>query len=983
MGRPKGKGTAKGKGQGKGTAAQWAGKSASWSKQPEVEGEEGWDEVTETSTGLEGGDWDMATQAWTSQDTEVEAYIEAAASAARKQLKPPLQAPEKPKRSLGPMPPREPPPGNPPKAESEPGKGGKIAGGAAGKGRPVGAPPSYPAGSLAKRTVIKEKIRLEPKAAEAGATFTIRTDKTPTMRVSGVPADWSCDDVEGWCSQHGGRILKISKGATSDGLPMFLVTFDSTAAALEAERKLQGVEVQDIRGALHQITCQVLADAGIPKPPSRPPPGTRPRSPAVGFKSAQKSQSSPGAADSLSRPAAKVPEPPAEPPYKALERALDASKPVSVVFIDELYGYVEESVWQAFQESESSSQESKEVFLQQLPVEDHTEEEIQEWLTNFSKVGSLGSVIFIQDHISGELSGSAYVTFQERKDALLLHTTLKESDGPYGTWSVSEKLQHAASQRFILEAGVAQIGASSGCHSLILSGKTAKSAAVSNTLGLHNGPLCFVWASEEADREVMMEQLAAVVQKAISATPNQPPQRKRPAPPAQDPPPVRRGGGAVSSTAPGPRLQGQKAPASGGAPPRKEAAQPAGLAAAVARNGAPTEPFILVRGFAASWTEAAFHTLFAIYGGVKAVTMVSDNGPDRMCCVWLKDPTKAARAVEQLNQNEVGDDEQLEKCVISCSVIGSPGEVGKSSSGSLNSKAVKAAAAAKVKPVAGKGAAARAPQAAAASIPQKRAAQVLKPTPPASKPPAKCAAYSENSWWEGQEEHGADRPPGRWELSAEEIAAKGDTNAEKEDSDAAKSSKHDLSPEDSIKFARASKLLHEARELREKIQDALWSDSKATNEEKQACLDRFVAACMILSGLCKRNPEERELRRETSQALGEAKSAKEELQESGFQGRTSRSPVRRRDGEPNGTWRPTSPQQTSSGRPLPDLRPRSRGRDRGEGGHRRSRSRSRRRHRSSGGEHSGTHSRASRDQGREGSRAHLHDSSRSQRHRHG
>lgn len=95
-------------------------------------------------------------------------------------------------------------------------------------------------------------------------------------------------------------------------------------------------------------------------------------------------------------------------------------------------------------------------------------------------------------------------------------------------------------------------------------------------------------------------------------------------------------------------------------------------------------PVIQLSGIAPSWTETHVRLVFALFGGAAAVRFleISATNGERVVQVLLKksQPENLSRVVWQLNNTVVGDDQLLEECRLSCSVVANSGFFGEGDS---------------------------------------------------------------------------------------------------------------------------------------------------------------------------------------------------------------------------------------------------------------------------------------------------------------
>jgi len=482
-----------------------------------------------------------------------------------------------------------------------------------------------PTGAQQRPASASQSARLHPSTAQnplassqtrptagSNAKGNLRIQGNSAVRLSQYPHEWTSEDIRDQCSQYG-TVEKVN----TNGVGRFVVLFSTRDIATQAIKALQGLQVANSSGGFNVVQCEHI------------------RAPSTAVEAPFRSEHQPD----------------------IFLSALEDGIPIEVLYVDELVST-----------SGIPAPSDVEVFLCNLPFQDYTVSELQQWLEDF---GDIEDIAFLRDFTSQEFTGSGYVRFWNHADALALVKLFPAQRKPgelHASWSLSERLhrEHLTSNGSTIAPvirRVRQLRAHLKCPSLTLFGDGLETGWLLGKSDLGVGPLHFAWISSDCDgnREALNEQLERALDQACNA------------PKATNRRVLGTGSGpASSSSQPAPVLSAQR---QGVAAPQR------GPPAPVAENERGEEapaPFILVRGFPGSWTQQQVRLLFTVYGGVATVSIFESQGA-RLAYVKLRDVENTSKAAEQLNDTQVGDGEVMEKCVISCDILGSTGFAGKTS----------------------------------------------------------------------------------------------------------------------------------------------------------------------------------------------------------------------------------------------------------------------------------------------------------------
>jgi len=298
--------------------------------------------------------------------------------------------------------------------------------------------------------------------------------------------------------------------------------------------------------------------------------------------------------------------------------------------------------------------DDREVFLQHLPVEDYSEPDLRDWLDAFGKVEA---TTFLRDAPGGNLTGSGYVRFSSKDEAEnLLQTCQEESEDVSikGAWSLSEQILKGRAGPMKVDCLQAiqaklrtvqqKIGAETfflvGTWSLDAPDPASPSWLAALGLGLEAGPLHFVSSPKHkaGSAEALRSFLASELKQELC--------------------------GNVKAAEP-PAAAGQQQTARTTRNGRPSSAAPAVVGAKKVSD----RPCIVVKGFPPSWTEKEARLVFAVFGGVSSVQLSEEVG-GRVARVELKNAENMHKAVNQLNNTQVGDGDLIEECTIMCHIEG-------------------------------------------------------------------------------------------------------------------------------------------------------------------------------------------------------------------------------------------------------------------------------------------------------------------------
>jgi len=441
------------------------------------------------------------------------------------------------------------------------------------------------------------------------------------LQLASLPPEWQAQDIQELCNQYG-----PVDSVFPDGPGGFIVTFGSSDTAANACGALGGLQFQTETGSFSTLHCELMPEDEGGTAVEEMPEQVQEEGNAV-----QHASSS--------------------------SNLYEGGAPL-VFYIDELQLATGEP-----------GAEDREIFLRDLPLEDYTEQQLREWLDDF---GSVSEIVFIRDPSTKELTGRGYVRFASHEEAnglLAAFPQVAEDDGNVkGTWSLSERMLQGREGLFGADVVspivdmIRQLQEDLRCGALFFAGDSQEGGSELQALGLEAGPLHFVCSRHHrlGTPEALQAYFAEAVADVLSN-----PLRPRP--------------GKSSNLD---NLAEDEAAASLGQTPRTTGSagqRGSGAAPLSSVNGSQVPgPCILVTGFPDSWQAQQVRLIFAVFGGVAGCQIVQDS-EGRSARVQLKNPDNMSKAVEQLNQTQVGDGEFIEECTITCRLLGgSSGDVASS-----------------------------------------------------------------------------------------------------------------------------------------------------------------------------------------------------------------------------------------------------------------------------------------------------------------
>lgn len=535
---------------------------------------------------------------------------------------------------------------------------------------------------------------------EAAAPAMKKQGESPRfIRISDLPAEWTAQAVEDLCCQYG-EVIKC----WIDIPGRFVVGFASSEVATLASDSLQDQPVQNEVG-FNKITCELLNFE--PKPPRAV---VQPSAAgAPGAAGGPKAESPAwAAAAAASKRLAKLPAQlqPADTSAAAVGEREPSPRPAAAPDLPK--AAVPESQPRAPRggSGEAASSNGFKVKLEALPpsAEQHAVEPAEEARAQ-PQPGQQPP-----QHPPTQRPSPTPQQQPPRKppsqplqaplviyvDDLLLDTT---ESGEQGHLSLAERLRRGTGSI----DGVAQAEAElcdviasrleglkadvEGLKLVLLAGEGRRVAAdlprgaEKEAVALERGRLRFaVWPKSAFERSAAVDhlrkRLAALVEGAIAPPPSPPAEPRGTDCSAQQAPTL-----SSSAAAIGESLQQLMQPLSdedssesdslsdaetmssgaGDRPPAVEAP---------ANATEPRTPCVCVRGFPPSWAEKEVRLIFVAFGGVAAVHFVCEDGNHRAAHVELKDPEEMAKAVEHLNNTQVGDGDIIKECTIHLELLG-------------------------------------------------------------------------------------------------------------------------------------------------------------------------------------------------------------------------------------------------------------------------------------------------------------------------
>jgi RNA recognition motif-containing protein len=183
-----------------------------------------------------------------------------------------------------------------------------------------------------------------------------------------------------------------------------------------------------------------------------------------------------------------------------------------VAYVDELHGLAD------------CTEESREVYLRDLPVPAYSEEELRSWLEGF---GEVEDVLFLTDPETREFTGGGYVRFATHEDADGLISALEPGQAQVigklcGSWSLSERLMQGENKLVTpLLEHMDEARTATCCPCLTLVGDMIEGWPALARLGLGAGPLHFVWRScgDVHEIEATWEELRQMLRRHLYVSP--------------------------------------------------------------------------------------------------------------------------------------------------------------------------------------------------------------------------------------------------------------------------------------------------------------------------------------------------------------------------------------------------------------------------------------------------------------------------------
>jgi len=369
----------------------------------------------------------------------------------------------------------------------------------------------------------------------------------------------------------------------------------------------------------------------------------------------------------------------------------------------------------------------REVFLRSLPIDDYTQEQLNEWLDVF---GNVEDAMFLTDPLTGGLSGGAYARFASHEEAVGLLASIpaeNKSSPIQGTWSLSERILQDSSNRLysdvceVLSSEFRYLQEQSSCAALALVGDGRSGGRLhfavwlwefnEEALGVVHSKLAELFASalagpqsgscvslssskdipgkglkgEKPDDEQMWD---AQIEGQDDAWEEE--QQYAEEDVVMEEEPAGKGKQDTGGKA-GKRGKGQAMDElrDNGTAPSKEKGksrkgqtnEPEQAAEETRQEGDDDEdegpdmddgdirPCILVENFPDSWKKKEIRKVFQAFGTVTAVHLVEDP-IGRAARVELKEHRKMKLAVEHLNSRPAGDGNLVEKCQLQCELFG-------------------------------------------------------------------------------------------------------------------------------------------------------------------------------------------------------------------------------------------------------------------------------------------------------------------------
>eukprot|EP00927_Polykrikos_kofoidii_P029647 TRINITY_DN25611_c0_g1_i3.p1 TRINITY_DN25611_c0_g1~~TRINITY_DN25611_c0_g1_i3.p1 ORF type:complete len:1415 (-),score=328.77 TRINITY_DN25611_c0_g1_i3:116-4360(-) len=306
-------------------------------------------------------------------------------------------------------------------------------------------------------TVGGRRRRTNSSVAGGGVGGGSQSEVRKCIRIYDLPTEWTAEDLKELCTQYG-----VVQNVAPDGVGRFLVTLHSSEAAEQAQRALDGLEVQNEVDFVF-LRCELISRTVA-----------KSHDPEVVWW--------PGEADG--------------PPFE--------------VYIDDLVLAVGEP-----------EPTDREIYIRDMPLEDYTEAQLREWLDSFGKTER---VVFCANPLTKELTGRGFVRFATHEDAggLLAAFPVDDSDGNVqGSWSLSERLLQGERGHLrvdvcnALSARLSEIQAElPGCSFLVLAGDKQDCANAE----MKFGPLRFAaWPYESLirQRETLRARLSTLLTEAI------------------------------------------------------------------------------------------------------------------------------------------------------------------------------------------------------------------------------------------------------------------------------------------------------------------------------------------------------------------------------------------------------------------------------------------------------------------------------------
>lgn len=510
-----------------------------------------------------------------------------------------------------------------------------------------------------------EEDRWEDETA-AGGTLAPADASSRVVRVVALPPGWAQDDVEELCHAYGE--VQATQRALAGGIDIMYSTHKQAEAASLA---LNGLEVEGNSGPYYLRCILQETERSTPAPSAVTKSELRQKPKNIGSTSHR-----------------------------------DAPKPTAAIaiHIDELMQL----------QSGDASPHACEVFLQNLPVNDYTETELQAWLGAFGKVQD---AVFLKNTAGAgsELSGSGYAAFASHGEAVALLAAIPQGDAGdsvLGFWSFSERLlcddasgpELRRVVRLSLSHMLPKLKAQAYCSSVVLAGDSsdggrmrfelslapAPNGSVAHALGPARALLTDVLAmgdgAEANDADAALANPASASKGRVAsgqAVKGRGRKGEVSGSNSQDccademSKDYGKAGGASKANKGGKAGKGFSSKGGakkGGDKDMPVAPEPEGQSqeqASAAANDPDDEgmvrPCVFVQGFPDSWQRHELEEVFKAYGAVRAVHFI-DDPLGRAARVEFTDPRRLAVAAERVNNKEI-DGSMLQAECFGCDVV--------------------------------------------------------------------------------------------------------------------------------------------------------------------------------------------------------------------------------------------------------------------------------------------------------------------------